>query len=142
MSHVAAYLAFETQLKAWAASKSPALRVAMPNVTFTQKSAEIYFRSFSIPADTRNDDVSLDTQTYVGVLQIDVVFPKDIGIGKANEYIDELTEVVFKRNSWLSKGEFKAQLTTPLNPGPMIAEGTNFFVPCSIRYWARLVIAS
>lgn len=142
MSHLAAYLAFETRLKQWAASKSPILRLALPNVSFTQKDGEIYARCFAIPATTRNDDVGLDTQTYIGIFQVDIVFPKGVGVGQAGLYIDELTEVIFPRNSWLSKGEFKAQLTTPLNPGPQITEGLNVFIPCSIRYWARLAIAS
>lgn len=143
MSHAAVQQCFETSLKQWADSQVPKIRIAFPNVSFTPTDAETYLRTHTIPADTRNDDVSLDTQTYVGIFQVDVVYPKNKGSTSGNAIIDELTNTVFRRNTLLTQGAFTLRTTSPVVPGPELEFDTvRMFKPCSINYWSRLVLAS
>lgn len=50
MSHKIIRSLLEARLKAWAAARTPALRIAYQNVAFTPSNNEIYLRAFLIPA--------------------------------------------------------------------------------------------
>jgi len=64
---------FETKLSTWAATQSPALRIAFQNSPFTPTATETYLETWLIPAYTKNPSVDGLHKREGGLFQVNVV---------------------------------------------------------------------
>jgi hypothetical protein len=135
MSHKIIRSLLEGRLKAWAAARSPVLRVAYQNVAFTPTATETYLRAFLLPAGTNSNDLAGVHRLYTGVFQITIVTPSGGGTGAAEGLVDELA-VLYPLNDKLMRIGFSVQVMTPVYPGPEQQEDTAFALPVSFLYRA------
>jgi hypothetical protein len=135
MSHKIIRSLLEGRLKAWAAARSPALRIAYQSVAFTPTANETYLRAFLLPAGTNSNDLAGAHRLYTGVFQITIVTPSGSGTGAAEGLADELA-VLYPLNDQLTKTGFSVQVMTPVSPGPGQQEDTALALPVSFQYRA------
>jgi hypothetical protein len=135
MSHKIIRSVLEGRLKAWAAARSPALRIAYQNVAFTPTANEIYLRAFALPAGTSSNDLAGVHRLYTGVFQITIVTPVGGGPGAAETLADELA-ALYPLNDQLTKEGFSVKVMTPVEQGPEQQEDTAFALPVSFQYRA------
>lgn len=135
MSHKIIRSLLEARLKAWAAARTPALRIAYQNVAFTPSNDEIYLRAFLIPAGTDSNDLAGAHRLYTGVFQITIVTPTGNGPSGAETIADELA-ILYPLNDRLVRNGLTALIMTPVEPGPELTEDTAFALPVSFQYRA------
>jgi len=135
MSHKTIRQIYETRLAAWAAAKSPVLRIAYQGVAFTQAPGETYLAAFLLPAGTYSATLGGDHKAYTGLFQINVVTPAGTGTGKAESIVDELA-ALFPLNDRYTKSGLTVMTLTPVEPGPDIEAGSNLNVSASFQYRA------
>ncbi|MCE0464902.1 DUF4128 domain-containing protein [Pseudomonas uvaldensis] len=135
MSHKIIRSLLEARLKAWAAARTPALRIAYQNVPFTPNSGETYLRAFLLPAGTDSNDLAGAHRLYTGLFQITIVTPAGNGPAGAETIADELA-VLYPLNYRLTRDGLTALVMTPVEPGPEQAEDTSFTLPVSFQYRA------
>lgn len=135
MSHKTIRQIYETRLAAWAAAKSPVLRIAYQGVAFTQAPGETYLAAFLLPAGTNSATLGGDHKAYTGLFQINVVTPAGAGTGKAEGIVDELA-ALFPLNDRYTKSGLTVMTLTPVEPGPDIEAGSNLTVSASFQYRA------
>ncbi|WP_392889676.1 phage tail terminator-like protein [Pseudomonas migulae] len=135
MSHKIIRSLLEGRLKAWAAARSPALRIAYQNVVFSPAASETYLRAFLLPAGTNSNDLAGAHRLYTGLFQITIVAPAGGGTGAAESLADELA-ALFPLYDRLTKTGFSVQVMTPVEPGPEQQGDTAFALPVSFQYRA------
>lgn len=135
MSTEAVRAALEGRLATWAAARSPALRIAYQNVPFTPNGGETYLRPVLLPAPTISDDLAGAHRGYVGVLQVSIVGPPNIGMGAALGIAAEL-DALFPVNGRYTASGVTTQVIGPASAGPVIQEPDQFNLPVSIQYRA------
>ncbi|MCG6574871.1 hypothetical protein EGM97_09140 [Pseudomonas sp. AF32] len=133
MSHKIIRSLLEARLKAWADTRTPALRVAYQNVPFTPSNDETYLRAFLIPAGTDSNDLAGAHRLYTGVFQITIVTPVGNGPSGAETIADELA-ALYPLNDRLARDGITALIMTPVEPGPELTEDTAFALPVSFQY--------
>jgi hypothetical protein len=133
MSHKIVRSLLEARLKAWAAARTPVLRIAYQNVAFTPNNDETYLRAFLIPAGTDSNDLAGAHRLYTGVFQITIVTPVGNGPSGAETIADELA-ALYPLNDRLVRNGLTALIMTPVEPGPELTEDTSFALPVSFQY--------
>lgn len=126
---------FETRLKTWAAARSPALRVAYEDMSFTPNANETYLRCFTLPARTDSGDLAGSHRLYTGIWQVNIIKPANGGIGAASGIAEELA-TLFPMNLELTSGSFMVAVRQPMGPGPLIVDATTSTMPVSCSYRA------
>ncbi|MEL4167263.1 MULTISPECIES: DUF4128 domain-containing protein [unclassified Pseudomonas] len=135
MSHKIIRSLLESRLKAWAAARTPALRIAYQNVPFTPNNGETYLRAFLLPAGTDSNDLAGAHRLYTGLFQITIVTPTGNGPAGAETIADELA-ALYPLNDRLTRNGFTALVMTSVEPGPEQTEDTSFTLPMSFQYRA------
>ena len=79
MSDVLIGAAFESRLKAWAASKTPPIPVAYENVSFKPPALARYIAAYLLPANTGSDMLDGGDRIYNGIFQASIVLPANVG---------------------------------------------------------------
>ena len=138
MSTNAVRAILEGRLATWAAGQSPALRVAFENVPFTPASGETYLAAYTLPADTRSQDLKGDHRAYVGVFQVSVVAPKGAGSGGALAIANNLNSL-FPVNGRYTASGFTVQVMSPASAAQGIPSDNSYTVPVSFRYRADTI---
>ena len=133
MSHKIIRSLIEGRLKAWAAARSPALRISYQNVDFAPTANETYLRAFLLPAGTDSNDLAGAHRLYTGVFQITIVTPAGNGPASAETIADELASL-YPLNDRLVRDGFMALIMSPVEPGPEQTEDTAFTLPVSFQY--------
>lgn len=128
----------EGSLATWAATQTPPLRVAYQNVPFTPVNGETYLAAFTLPADTRSQDLKGDHRAYVGVFQVSVVAPKGVGSGGALTIANNLN-TLFPVNGRYASGGFTVQVMSPASAAQGIPSDNSYTVPVSFRYRADVI---
>lgn len=131
---------FEQRLAAWAAARSPALRVAFQGVSFTQAAGETYLACFLLPATTDSEDLAGVHRSYVGTWQVSIVRPSTpaAGLGVAGGIEDELA-ALFPLNLQLPSGAFSVYVRTPMSGAPALIDTPNTTIPVSCSYRADTI---
>ncbi|WP_426287546.1 phage tail terminator-like protein [Luteibacter sp. E-22] len=138
MSNKLVRRAIETRLAAWAAARTPALRIAFEDVPFTPANGETYLEVFMLPAATGSDDLAGVHRVYRGVYQINVVTPSGVGPGPAEAIADELT-ALFPLNLRMAVGGFTAQVVTPATVAKGEPDPPTYTQPVSFQYRADTI---
>lgn len=133
MSHRIIRSMLEARLKAWAAARTPVLRIAYQNVPFTPNNGETYLRAFLMPAGTDSNDLAGAHRLYTGVFQVTIVTPTGNGPSGAETIADELA-ALYPLNDRLVRDAITALIMTPVEPGPELTEDTAFALPVSFQY--------
>jgi hypothetical protein len=135
MSHRTIRQIYEARLAAWAAARTPLLRIAYQGVAFTQAPGETYLAAFTLPAGTTSETLGGDHRAYTGLFQVNVVTPAGSGTGKAEGIVDELA-ALFPLNGRYTKAGLTVMTLTPAEPGPDIEVDSNLTVSASFEYRA------
>lgn len=138
MSNKLIRAAFEKRLKAWAAARSPALRVAYQDVEFTQNAGETYLSCFLLPATTASDDLAGVHRVYRGTWQVSIVGPAGGGL-VAEGGIEEELAALFPVNQKITNGAIDVFVLTPMSAAPAIVGTPNTTVPVSCAYRADTI---
>lgn len=129
----------EGRLATWAAAHTPVLRGAWENTPFTPASGETYLRPFLLPADTEDQFLSGGHRGYLGVFQISITGPINVGSGAINTIAAEI-EALFPTGLALTSGSVTVRVTTPPSIAPALQEPSSYTVPVSFTYRADVVI--
>lgn len=138
MSNKLIRAAFEKRLKAWAAARSPALRVTYQGVSFTQNAGETYLSCFLLPATTDSEDLQGTHKAYRGTWQVSIVSPTGGGLVAEGGIEDELA-ALFPNNQKITNGAIDVYVRTPMSAAPAIVGTPNTTVPVSCAYRADTV---
>lgn len=130
--------AYEGRLAAWAAARSPSLRISYENVPFTPANGETYLKAFLLPGDTTSDDLAGDHEAHRGVFQVSVVSPTNIGSGVANGIAKEIA-AQFYTNLRLTVSGVTVQQITPCRVAAALQGDSDYTVPVSFSYRADLI---
>lgn len=124
--------AFESRLNTWAAGRTPALRVAWQNVTFTP-STYPYLRAFIVPAETDSIDLAGDHRAYTGIFQVNIIAET----GKGSKLVEEIAEEIaalFPLNDRMTVTDGVVLVYSPMNEGPALPDGGTYTLPVWCRY--------
>lgn len=77
------------KLKVWAASKSPAIKIAFENISFTKPTTP-WVELLIIPVTTQNNDITASRSTLYGMIQINIFTPINTGTAEAEDLAQEL----------------------------------------------------
>ncbi|WP_223506839.1 phage tail terminator-like protein [Pseudomonas sp. GL-RE-29] len=135
MSHRTIRQIYEARLAAWAAARTPALRIAYQGVPLTPNDGETYLAAFTLPAGTSSETLGGDHRAFTGLFQVSVVTPAGAGTGKAEGIVDELA-ALFPLNDRYAKAGLTVMTLTPLEPGPGVPEGNTWTIAASFQYRA------
>jgi len=103
---------YEARLKAWAAARSPALRIAYQNTKFTPNSGETYLACYLLPAKTQSLDMEGVHKAFTGVFQINIVVPADSSLVPASGIAEEL-QALFPNNLGITKNGLTSYVRSP-----------------------------
>lgn len=132
MSHKVVRGLLESRLAAWAAARSPVLRIAWQNVAFTPAAGETYLAAYLLPAATNAPTLEGTHRDEVGVFQVSVIAPANAGSGGASGIADEVA-ALYPHLLRLT-GSQPVQVTAHPHVAAPIQDDTTFTVPVSIRY--------
>lgn len=130
MSHQTVQQLFETSLTSWAQVQG--IKISYPNVHF-QPDGDAYLRCFTIPALTESNDLAGEHELLSGVFQVSVVVPAGVGTTKAGEVCEGLKQL-WPIYSSLQRDDFKVQIMSKPQRGPLIQGDGEATVPISISY--------
>ncbi|MGI4847553.1 MAG: phage tail terminator-like protein [Janthinobacterium lividum] len=124
---------FEARLTAWAAARTPALRIAYENNSFNPITGEVYLRAFVLPGTTFSDDLAGSHRGYVGLYQVSIVVPRNSGNRVSGQIERELDEL-FPVNLRLTGG-LTLQILTPMSGSTAMddEDTTTIAVRCQYR---------
>ncbi|TPL06684.1 DUF4128 domain-containing protein [Mesorhizobium sp. B2-4-11] len=112
---------------------SPVLPIAWPNVAFT-KPAGGYLRVTHVPNTNRRLFLgSNDPHQRMGLLQVDVFKPLNMGASTATE-IAGLVAAHFPCDLRLTSGGVTVRVTKAPDVSQAIADDTHWLVPVTVRY--------
>ena len=138
MSNASVRAALESRLANWAAARSPALTVVWQNVPANPAQGQTYLRAFLLPADTQSEDLEGLHRARLGVFQVSIVLPINVGPGAADGIADELN-TLFPVNGRYTAGSVTTQIITPASPSSGFQDEATFIVPVSIGYRADTI---
>ncbi len=133
MSHEKIKRLFEVELNAFAAAQNPPLRVAYRNVKFTPKVGETYLISDNLPAVTDSLTLGGDHTVYIGLYQITIVTPLNVGTKVATDIAESLSQT-FKLNKQYGSGGLVVQIIKPLYIPEGDVEQTVHTLPTHFKY--------
>lgn len=135
MSHKICRSLFQARLAAWAAARTPALRVAYENVAFSPNPDELYLKAYNLPAGTDSETLTADHKRYTGLFQVTIVGPSAKGSGAVEGVVDELA-ALFPLYLRLTGNGLTALVLTPVDQGPGIPNDNTYSVAASFQYRA------
>lgn len=91
MSHSDIRKAFNDKVRAYGATKG--YHVVLQNAPYKPRVDEIYLKTYIMPSTAVSDTLSGDHKRYMGVYQIDVMIPNDLGTGDVTDIVNELQDV-------------------------------------------------
>jgi hypothetical protein len=133
MSHRIIRSLFEARLSTWAKARTPVLRIAYQNVSFTPASNETYLRAFIIPAGTDSNDLAGAHRLFTGLFQVTIVTPSGVGTGAGETLADQIA-ALYPLNDALNKDAITVLVITPVEPGPEQQDDTTCELPVSFQY--------
>lgn len=119
---------------------SPAVPVAWPNVAFAppadaQGKPAPFLRVNDIPAPTRGLSIAdTGTNEYVGLFQVDVMWPHGGGVSAAKETAGAIVAHM-KRGTRLDRQSVRVDVTQA-SVGPVISDDPRIMIPVTITYRA------
>lgn len=135
MSHKIIRSLFQARLAAWAAARTPALRVAYENVDFSPNTDELYLKAYNLPAGTDSETLTSDHKRYTGLFQVTIVGPSGKGSGAVEGVVGELA-ALFPLYLRLTGQDLTAIVLTPVDQGPGIPNDNTYSVAASFQYRA------
>jgi hypothetical protein len=135
MSHKIIRSLFQARLAAWAAARTPALRVAYENVAFSPEPDELYLKAYNLPAGTDSETITADHKRYTGLFQVTIVGPSARGSGAVEGVVGELA-ALFPLYLRLTGSGLTALVLTPVDQGPGIPNDNTYSVAASFQYRA------
>lgn len=126
----------ENAAKSWAAANS--INVAWENVTFNPPVDGVYARSSMIPGRTMSDMLDGAHRGYIGVYQLTLVAPRNIGPRIVEDLIISM-DAYFTTTAPLVDGSSRVFITSPMSAGPPEPYTDQFVVPVSCTYRADFV---
>lgn len=130
MSHEKIKRLFEAELMVFASQRS--MRVSTRNAKFTPVTNETYFVSEILPAVTDSLTLGGDHRLYIGLYQITIVTPLNVGTKVATDLAEDLSEL-FKLNK-LYGADNDIQIIKPLYIPEGDVEGAVYKLPTHFRY--------
>lgn len=128
----------ERRLTDWAAARVPELRIAYENKPFTPTAGETYLRVHLLPALTQSEDLLGTHRGYLGVFQVAVVRPINVGPGGSLDIAAEI-DTQFPVNGRYTSGAVTAQVITPAAAAPAYQTENEYIVPVSFQYRADTI---
>jgi hypothetical protein len=138
VSQSAVRVALESRLSAWAAARGTPLSVTWENVPADPAQGATYLRAFLLPAPTRSEDLAGAHRSFLGVFQVSVVCPVNVGPGVAVGIADEIA-AHFPVNGRYTSGSVTVQIVQPASIAPALMEPDAYIVPVSIAYRADTI---
>jgi hypothetical protein len=127
----------ESRLTAWAKARTPQIRIAYQNVTFTPQTNETYLAAYLLPASTTSITLEASDKVFSGVFQVSIVAPSGNGPGVAESIADEL-ELLFPNALRLTRDALDLITMSPVETGPLLVGETTVTVPASFQYRADI----
>lgn len=125
--------ALEVALNTWSAAQTPAVPVAWQNSAYTPTLGSRYVRANILPAETQNPSLGDDHKRFIGIFQILVYTPDDVGPGAAETIAESLFATFARGTSFTASG-----VTTRVLDSPSVLPSFNddgwYVTPVSIRY--------
>jgi hypothetical protein len=132
MSHSDIRKAFNDKVREYGATKG--YHVVLQNAPYKPTVKETYLKTYIIPSSAVSQTLGGDHKRYMGVFQVDILIPNNIGTGDITRIVNELQEV-FPVYNRISFGADKEVIV--LSPVDM-TEGkntdTHFSTPCWFTY--------
>jgi len=135
MSHKICRSLFQARLAAWAAARTPALRVAYENVEFSPNPDELYLKAYNLAAGTDSETLTADHKRYTGLFQVTIVGSSAKGSGAVEGVVDELA-ALFPLYLRMTGNGLTALVLTPVDQGPGIPNDNTYSVAASFQYRA------
>lgn len=129
---------YESHLASWAAARVPPLRVAYENVVFDPANGETYLRCFLLPAATQSETLEGEHRAFLGVFQVSIVSPIEVGAGAAQGIAAEL-DAVFVNFDQMTASGVTVQQISPVSIAPAIPGEKDYTVPASFSYRADTI---
>ncbi|MDU4249005.1 phage tail terminator-like protein [Pseudomonas sp.] len=126
---------YEARLKAWAAARSPALRVTYQNSKFSPASGETYLACYLLPAKTQSLDLEGVHKVFTGYFQVNIVVPTDSSLVPASGIAEEL-QALFPNNLGVTKSGLTVYVRTPCAVADAQQDVATATVPVSFYYRA------
>lgn len=82
----------ESKIIAWAATKSPAIKLALENVPFT-KPETTFIEVYIIPATTVNPNIDGVRTTLYGIIQFNIYSKQAVGTKESEDLAQELIDL-------------------------------------------------
>ncbi len=119
---------FESRLKTWATAQS--IAVAYENVAFTPPATK-YLRAYLLPAPTDSETLDNLHRGYVGVFQVNIVMPLNVGSNEAQSLADSIAglyPVSFAQDT------IRVYITRPFSSRPAYQDGDRYVYPIYCNY--------
>lgn len=91
MSHSEIRKAFNDKVRAYGATKG--YHVVLQNAPYTPTVKETYLKTYIMPAKASTQTLSGDHKRYVGIFQIDIMIPNDVGTGDVTRITQDIQEL-------------------------------------------------
>lgn len=141
MSNGAIRKAFETRVRTWAAAQRPALAVAYQNAPFLSPANNVpYARCFVLPGATGSIDLAGLHREYVGVLQVSLALPINVGSATADALASSL-DTAFPVGPPLVQDGLSIWIVKPMSQAPALQEPDRNVIPVSAFYKAETFLS-
>jgi len=129
---------YEARLKAWAAARSPALRVSYQNSKFAPASSETYLACYLLPANTQSLDMEGVHKAFTGMFQVNIVVPANADLIGAGGIAEEL-QALFPNNLGITKSGLTVYVRTPCAVANAQQDTNTATVPVWFNYRADVI---
>lgn len=119
--------AFETRLSTWAATIP--IDVAYENVTYAPTN-NAYVEAFILPGQTTSQYLAQNDRSYIGIVQINVHIPHNIGPATAHNYAESIAALY---NLYIVEDLLRIY-TQPAYELPGQTTDTHYILPLRIPY--------
>lgn len=96
MSNSIVRTALETRLRTWAQAQTPVPSIAFENVAFTKPTLStttpLWVECKLLPNQTFSRDTTALRETFIGLFQVNVWSPSNIGMGQAERMADSIKQ--------------------------------------------------
>lgn len=131
--------AFETRVKTWAETRSPSLPVAYQNAAFIVPVDWRYARCFVLPGRTVSLDLEGKHREYVGVYQITLSTPLNMGSKESLDLAESL-DTAFPVGLPMVQDGFRVWIVSPMSPASALDDPNALVIPVSANYRAERVL--
>jgi Bacteriophage related domain of unknown function len=123
----------EVTLKTWADADGFAKLIEWENVDFTPPNNAAYLQFHFMPAQTRSADLQGVINTYLGVVQINVVGLPGPGRGPTSVIASQI-ECLFPAAKQMTDGTITVVVVSPAASGRSVPDNGRFTIPVSFTY--------